>query len=150
MLTFKFKKEKLLDGTTSYRPVIPVKFINGDKFVRSLALLDSGCDVTVLPWDYAVILKLQLSKDRQKLFGFREESQVYESAVDIEIGASRLVSKCHIPVLVLPEEESKEPHVEAVIGVRGFFDIFDIRFKLASNKIELKQTDNLRRRVYYR
>ncbi len=145
MLSFKFRKEMLEDGSYSYRPVIPVKFINGTRFLNSFVLLDSGADITVLTWGHAVILGLKLSKEKSKLYGFKEEASVYESAVEIEIGSGRLAKRISVPVLVLSEEEPRQEN-DAVIGLRGFFDEFDIRFKLASNKIEMKPVDALRRR----
>lgn len=149
MLTFKFKKIVLEDGSFSYRPIIPVKFVNDANFINAFVLVDTGADVTVLPWGYAKILDLKLGKET-KLFGFKEECKAYQSKVKIVIGSGRLTQNHIIPVLILSEHDSKESNDEVVLGLRGFFDVFDIRFKLATNRIDLKVVDNLRRVVYYR
>src|SRR3989338_10784833 len=98
MLTFRFKKDRLKDGSYSYRPIIPVAFINGDKAINVFVLLDTGADITILPWGFARILQLDLTKEKTKLKGFKEESGVYSGLVEIRLGKGRLSYKFQIPV----------------------------------------------------
>ena len=77
MLTFRFKKERLKDGSYSYRPIIPVTFSNGAKSINAFVLLDTGADITIVPWGFARLFQLGLEKENTKLKGFREERRVY-------------------------------------------------------------------------
>lgn len=48
-LFYKFKKEKLDSGNIVVRPRILVEFIGEKNSITVTALIDSGCDVTVIP-----------------------------------------------------------------------------------------------------
>jgi len=70
-------------GSFSFRPAIPVTFINESKKVNVFVLLDTGADLTVIPYELAKILNINLKKEKIKLRGFKEESSVYSSLIEI-------------------------------------------------------------------
>ena len=152
VLRYRFHKEKLKDGSIVFRPKVLVEISSGNIRLpfHIAALLDSGCDVTVIPEEFAQMLELKKLGETE-LVAYREKTDVWVSKVDIAFLSKvdrENVKINDIPVFITPKDE-QEFSTEVVIGVRGIFDKFDIKFSLSKNRIELKKTDILRRKVYY-
>lgn len=82
-LHYKFKKEKLEDGTTVLRPRIYV-LLNGKNLqIETPALIDSGADITVIPEGIATSIGLDLEGTKSKLYGHRESCDVIQSEAEI-------------------------------------------------------------------
>ena len=62
-LSFSYKSVKRPDGTEVKTPSIPVVFSGKEKF-ETLALLDSGADISAMSEDVAEILGLDLNGER--------------------------------------------------------------------------------------
>jgi|SRR3989344_5676217 len=133
----KFKKEKLDDGSYTLRPKIRVRLFGENISTQIYALLDTGCDVSVIPKSLAESIGIDISGKKGELFGFLEKTDVVESYARIKIvGRSKKESNLiKIPVLIFDNEEDEN----AVIGLNGIFDNFDINFKKASDRIVFKQ-----------
>lgn len=138
MVVYEFRKEVVYDGTVRYRPIIPITLTNGKTSLGVSALLDTGADITVISESLARSLGLDLTEEKETLKGFKEETKVYSSLAGIGIEGDKSIYTVILPILVIPEEEGYFETEEAVIGLRGFFDKFDICFMLHSDKIELK------------
>ncbi len=141
VLVYRFKKEKLSDGGFVSRPRIPI-VLHGEKAtVTVAALIDSGCDITVIPYGLAQALGLKIRGEKSVLFGFRESAQVMHGKVGITFMGKvqrEEVYLANIPVLI-PEANNNQPEEEdVVLGIEGIFTAFDIHFKKSENKIILK------------
>ena len=49
VLKYKFKKEKLDNGSFVSRPKIPIEISGPNGSLIILALIDTGCDITIIP-----------------------------------------------------------------------------------------------------
>jgi len=152
VLSYRFHKEKLEDGSIVFRPKVLVDISSGSEHLpfSVAALLDSGCDVTIIPEEFSEILKLKILA-KTELVAYREKTDVKASKVDITFlgkAPRENIKLNNIPVLITPKDKP-DLSPEVVIGVRGIFDKFDIKFNLSRNRIELKKIDILRRKIYY-
>ena len=143
VLFYRFKKEKLEDGTFVSRPRILITLHGENCAIETPALIDSGCDITVIPENLARTIGLNLSGKKEKLYAFRESSDAIQSKVNITfVGkANRQNVTVATPVLVvLSRGDENEEGI--VLGVQGVFDAFEITFRKAENQITLKPIKN--------
>ena len=102
------------------------------------ALLDSGCDATVIPSRLARMLGITPSGNPTTLVGFQETSEAQRATADISfLGRVRRLSEhvANVPVLVVEHDDG-----DVVLGIEGIFDTFDILFAKSQNRIVLKRT----------
>ena len=102
------------------------------------ALIDSGCDITVIPENLARVIGLNLQGKKEKLYAFRESSEAIQSKVSMTFmgKAHRQNVSITIPVLVVLTKGDDEEGV--VLGVQGVFDAFEITFRKVENEIKMK------------
>jgi len=143
VLIYKFKKEKLLDGSYKARPRIHILLRGSKTSIEVPALIDTGCDTTVIPEGIAKAIGLDMNGKKNTLYGFKESSDVIQSKIDITfLGRVERESEIlnNIPALILlsKDEESKDEE-DVVLGIDGIFDFFEVTFKKSVNKIILKK-----------
>lgn len=140
-LVYRFRKEKLEDGSYVSRPRILVLLKGPETVVKVPALIDSGCDVTVIPEEVARAIGLNLGGERSKLYAYRECTEVIRSEASIIFmgRAQREAVELRLPVLVALSQRGKEDEPDITLGVEGIFDAFDINFRKAKNQIVLKK-----------
>ena len=148
-LTYRFKKEKLKNGSYVSRPRILVELsgINGTILIP--ALIDTGCDITVIPKGIAESIGLNIKGNKDKLFAYRESTDVIESRIMISfLGKEhrQTVVLNNIPILITIDNEEDEN--EITLGIAGIFDAFNITFKKEQNKIILKESIGMKK--YFR
>jgi len=138
-LTYKFKKEQLQDGTFVSRPRIPVILHGENVSVEVVALIDSGCDITVIPEDLAKAVGLNLKGSESTIYAFRESSKAINSKASLTFMGKekRHNIKVQAPVLIIKSEEGFSDDAGIVLGVEGIFDKFNINFKKTKNQILL-------------
>ncbi len=143
-LIYKFKKEKLDDGGYVSRPKILVR-LSGESFTMDVvALLDTGCDITVIPENLAKALGLKMTGKKEKLFGFRESSEAIKSSLNVSFlgKEDRQTEKLNnVPVLVVLQNKGDE-NEDMVLGIERIFDEFEITLKKHKNEIILKRVAN--------
>lgn len=145
-LLYKFKKEKLISGGFASRPRILVILQGESTSIEVPALIDSGCDVTVVPEAIAKAIGLNMSGERNKLYAYRESNDVIQSKAAITFVGRvqrQSVTLNNVPVLIALTKEGTEDEHDITLGVEGIFDAFDIAFKKAQNKIILQKTASL-------
>lgn len=141
-LIYRFKKEKLLEEGYAFRPRILVTLHGSSLSIDTPALIDSGCDTTVISESMAKSLGLNMNGRRSKLYAYRESSDVIQSSADISfIGRAgrESVRLSKVPILITVSSDAVEDEGDITLGVNGIFDHFDITFKKKSNKILLKK-----------
>ncbi len=137
-LLYKFKREQLEAGQFVSRPRIPV-ILHGENSIEVVALIDSGCDITVIPEDLAKAVGLNLKGTESTLYGFRESNKVIQSKASLTFMGKekRQNIKVQIPILIVESKEGFSEDAGIVLGVEGVFDKFNINFKKAKNQIML-------------
>ena len=142
VLTYKFKKEKLKSGLYVQRPRILVEIKGLLVSIVVPALIDSGCDITVIPESVAKSLGLSLDGEKDKLVAFRESNDVIRSTAIITfIGRLRRdsVTLSKVPILIVLSKKGYEEEQDIVLGIEGIFDNFDITFRKSENRIIMKK-----------
>ncbi len=140
-LVYRFKKEKLEDGSYVSRPRILVLLKGPESIVKVPALIDSGCDMTVIPEEIARAIGLNLHGETCKLYAYREFTEVIRSEASIVFmgRAQREAVELRLPVLIALSQKGKEDEPDITLGVEGIFDAFDITFRKAQDRIILKK-----------
>ena len=133
-LSFSYKSVKRPDGTEVKTPSIPVVFSGKEKF-ETLALLDSGADISAMSEDVAEILGLDLSGERDSAYGIGGKVNAVESKVNITIEKGHEKYNFLIPVKVILGDYD----FPILLGRAGFFDKFIISFDEVQQKISLKR-----------
>ena len=144
-LIYKFKKEKLENGGYVYRPRILVVLNGNESSIEIPALVDSGCDTTVIPEGLAKAVGIPIKGKKTKLYAYRESNEVIMSSTNITfVGkANRESVTLKIPILITLSKNNSEDEQDITLGVDGVFDYFDITFSKSKNRIIFKKLGNL-------
>lgn len=121
-------------GPGLLRPVIPIEIIFNNKSVYYEVLVDSGADSNIFSSEIADILGINLIKgDKAEVAGITGESKpLYFHYLDIKIGGS-LFKNVKIGFL-----KDIGKYAYGVVGQKGFFDMFVVKFDLLKKEIEIK------------
>ncbi len=113
------------------RPRVPVRLRHKDYFVDLLALLDSGADDCLFPIEVARLLGLELKPSNTHRYGGIGEGEVTATfgTVTIEVGGWPFS---------LYAGFSDAASVVPILGQNGFFSLFEVKFNLNKEAIELK------------
>ena len=129
-MKFKYKKY----GPGILRPVIPIEISYKDHSVPYEVLVDSGADLCILDAEIGELLGLDVkSGEPQKVSGITGTAETYYAhPVTVRVGGRSLSVK----VGFLPNIARLG---YGVVGQKGFFDIFVVKFDLLKEEIELKE-----------
>lgn len=116
------------------RPIIPIQIIYKGTIVFYEVLIDSGADSNIFSSDIADIFGIDITSGAKgKVAGITGESKtIYFHYLDLGIGG-KLFKNVRVGFL---KEMGK--YAYGVVGQRGFFDIFIVKFDLIKEEIELK------------
>lgn len=128
-MQFQYKKY----GHSVLRPVIPVEIICNGKTVSYEALVDSGADCCIFPAQIADILGIDIKTgEKKEVWGITGVGEVYYVhlvelivggwSYDVEVGFLLNIARLG----------------HGILGQKGFFDIFVVKFDLLKGEIELK------------
>lgn len=122
-----FPKRKYL-----LRPIIPVSINSNNRKLRFEALIDSGADYTIFPGGLGRILGLEIeSGKKDSIIGVSGEVvKVYFHPVTIDVGGW--------PFNILAGFADGMNQNYGILGQKGFFDLFIVKFDLEKKEIELK------------
>lgn len=117
------------------RPVIPIQIIYKETVVFYEVLIDSGADASIFSYDIAEIFGIDISKgEKGKVAGITGESkELYFHYLDLRI-SGQLFKNVRVGFL-----EEMGQYAYGVVGQKGFFDLFIVKFDLIKEEIELKQ-----------
>jgi hypothetical protein len=122
-------------GSSILKPIIPVKIIVGDKVIRYSALVDSGADFCIFDAEIGENLGLDIKSGKRELFGgiqARGGAEAYFHEVKLNVGGWEYKT-----IVGFSYDIAK--HGFGVLGQKGFFDIFMVKFDLLKGEIELKE-----------
>jgi hypothetical protein len=132
-ITFRYKSVKRPDGTEVKTPSIPI-LLSGKENFETIALVDSGADISAIPRDLAEILGLDLTKEKSSAYGIGGKVNSVETTVNITIERGHEHYAFRIPVKVILDDFD----FPMLLGREGFFDKFTISFDQAHEKFSLK------------
>ncbi len=130
----KFQYKKI--GSSVFRPIIPVEIHNGTQSVQYHVLVDSGADLNVFDAEIGYAIGLDVKKgEKGKVFGIAGEgADFYIHQIQIKVGGRLFL----VDAGFMPEPPTAG---YGIVGQKGFFDIFVIKFDLLKKQIELKERD---------
>ena len=131
-MKFSYKKFKLEDGTELLKPIIPIGLLFGKKMIRYEALIDSGADFNIFNAEIGEILGIDVRAGDKVRFGgiAGEPFEVYMHEITIDLGGWR-----HKTTAGFSYEIS--PYGFGILGQKGFFDLFKIKFLFPKGVIEI-------------
>jgi len=151
-LIYSFKHTRVQNGTC-VRPMIPIT-LRGTTSFPFIALLDTGCDATVIPDKIAQLIGLNMKGRKTKIFGqWDTGTDAIESTCTMmflgKLHKNTVILK-DVPVLIAVTKEGYDGDItnncEMVLGIKGIFDHFDITFEKTEDKIILKQVSQSKKR----
>ena len=136
MASFKYKKIERPGLPSSYCPVLPIKITGKGELIETVALLDSGADVSAMPRGLAEILELDLSGEKTLVRGIGGASEAVKTNVEVIIQVDHERMKINLPLFVILDANIKFPFI---LGREVFFSQFEITFRENEHKISLKK-----------
>ena len=127
-MKFRYKKY----GPAVLRPVIPIEIIGDDIEVPYEVLVDSGADICIFDSHIADILEIDVVKgERHQVSGLTGFPEFYYLH-DISIKVGGLEYKTEVGFM------SMKGSAYGIVGQKGFFDKFTVKFDLQKEDIEIK------------
>ena len=127
-------KSKVL-GNVILKPIIPVKIVINEKTIRYSALVDSGADFCIFDAEIGEALGLDVKSGEKETFG----------GIQGKGGAEAFFHKVELNICgwgykaVVGFSYDIAKFGFGVLGQKGFFDIFTIKFDLLKEEIALKE-----------
>ena len=127
-------KKIIIDENEILRPVIPVEIIYKGLQVRYEVLVDSGADGNIFDAEIGRILNIDIEKgERRRVAGITGiPEDYYVHPVTIKVGGWEYKTQAGF----LPNIARLG---YGVVGQKGFFDIFIVKFDLLKTSIELRE-----------
>ncbi len=132
----KFRYKKFGAGASSHlRPVIPIKIKSDTESIDYEVLVDSGADLCIFDAEIGELLGLNITKGKpNEVFGVGGKASIYYlHKIIIEVGGLSY----EIEAGFMPSVAGNVMR-HGLVGQKGFFDIFVIKFDLLKEEIELK------------
>lgn len=123
-------------GAGFLRPVIPIKVSSKDRFLEYEVLVDSGADLCIFDAQIGELLGIDIvSGEKQMASGITGVAEPYYlHTVDAEVGGWPFRMK----VGFLPNIARLG---YGVVGQKGFFNIFVVKFDFLKEEVELMPRD---------
>lgn len=126
-------------GVSLKRPMVNVSFSNGSEVFKTMALLDSGADMSAISSDVADLIGLGTSGNRVTIHGVTGKVESVQKKVNISLGNEHERYSLSIPIKVLFVNEEDSASFVPLPGRNGFFSEFKVTFDEANLKFSLKK-----------
>ena len=124
-----------LFGSSVLKPIIPIKLSAGSRTIKYAALIDSGADFCIFDAEIGEYLGIDVFSGKRESFGGIQEAgeaAAYLHNVILNIGGWNYKTKIGFSYDIAK-------HGLGILGQKGFFDIFVIKFDLTKEEIEFKE-----------
>src|SRR3989338_11223764 len=140
----KFSYDKLLlphksefFGTSIARPIISICISSGGRLIRYSALIDSGADFCIFDGEVGDYLGIDVRAGSREVFGGVQErggAEAFLHEITLNVGGWDYQTTVGFSYDIAK-------HGSGILGQKGFFDMFSIKFDLVSESIELKESN---------
>lgn len=134
-ISFKYKEVKRPDKSTVKTPSIPITLIGPKERFDTVALIDSGADISCIPRRIAEILGLKLNGEIIEAYGLGGTAKTIETTIRVMISKGHERYIFRLPVKIVIDEYN----FPVLLGRNGFFDEFKIIFDQKKEKVSLKR-----------
>lgn len=117
------------------KPIVPITVKLGDREIGYAALIDSGADFCIFDGEVGEYLGLDVRSGKREMFGGVQErggAEAFLHKIILNVGGWD-----HETVVGFSYDIAK--HGYGILGQKGFFDIFVVKFDLLKEEIELKE-----------
>lgn len=121
-------------GRTLLKPIIPIKVKIGGRDIKYAALIDSGADFCIFDGEIGEYLELNVRSGQKEIFGGIQErsgAEAFLHEITISIGGWDYKTTVGFSYDIARRGFG-------ILGQKGFFDIFIVKFDLVKEEIELK------------
>lgn len=141
-MKFRYKKFLLpkrsdLFGTALLKPILPVEIEHEGRSVQYEALVDSGADPCIFDAEVGEYVGLNVRSGSRITFGGIQErggATAYVHSVRLRVGGH-----AHAVPVGFSYDIAKQGF--GVLGQKGFFDLFVVKFDLRKEEIELNERE---------
>ncbi|MBS3176443.1 hypothetical protein J4457_04360 [Candidatus Woesearchaeota archaeon] len=133
-IIFKYKSVKRPDGNEVKTPSIPI-LLGDQERIETLALIDSGADISAMPLHLAQILKIDLNGKKNVSYGIGGKAEAIESHITTTVEKDHEKYTFVMPVKIICSMHD----FPMLLGRVGFFDKFIIAFNQSQEKMLLKK-----------
>ena len=122
-------------GNSILKPIIPVELVGNTEKIRYAALVDSGADFCIFDAGIGEALGLDVQSGKTERFGGIQEagaSSAYFHEVTLAVGGWKYHTSVGFSYDIAK-------HGYGILGQKGFFDIFVVKFDLIKESIELTE-----------
>lgn len=128
-----------LFGSSIPKSIIPVKISYKNNTVKYAALIDSGADFCIFDAEVGEYIGLDIKSGQKEMFGGIQESGgaavAFIHEIILSVGGRDYKTKVGFSYDIAK-------HGFGVLGQKGFFDIFAVKFDLLKEEIELQEKRN--------
>lgn len=132
---FNLSPSSVFFGKRILKPIIPIKILNNDAILQYAALIDSGADFCIFDAGLGEYLGLNITSGMEIQFGGIQSlggAKAYIHKVTLEIGGHGFKTEVGFSYDI-----SKNGY--GILGQKGFFDLFSVKFDLQKEDIEIKE-----------
>lgn len=122
-------------GFSIFKPIIPVKISVGKEELAYAALIDSGADFYIFDAEIGEYLQIDVRSGKREGFGGIQDkhgAEAFLHNVTVNIGGWNYRTTVGFSYDIAK-------HGFGILGQKGFFDMFVVRFDLGKEEIELKE-----------
>ena len=122
-------------GSSILKPIVPIGLTIGNPPFDYSALIDSGADFSIFDAGIGEALNLDVQSGKEISFGGIQDAGVAKAflhEVTLLIGGWRYKT-----MVGFSYDIAKDGY--GILGQKGFFDMFSIKFELVNEDIELKE-----------
>lgn len=132
---FPLPKKSNFFGSSLLKPIIPVKISFQGKDLKYAALIDSGADFCIFDGEVGEHLGIDIRSGTREVFGGVQEkggAEAFFHKVTLNVGGWD-----YNAIIGFSYDIAK--HGFGILGQKGFFEIFVVKFDLLKEEIELKE-----------
>ena len=131
-MQFPYKKFKLTDGTELLKPIIPIGLLFNGKLIKYEALIDSGADFNIFNAEIGELLGIDIRSGKKVKFSgiAGKPFEVFLHTITIKIGGWQYK-------IVAGFSYEISPYGFGILGQRGFFDLFRVKFIFSKGIVEI-------------
>lgn len=128
-------QRSVLFGASLLKPIIPIRIVVGERSLQYAALIDSGADFCIFHREIGQALGIDIESGEKLEFGGVQQAdfaKAYIHDLTLVVGGWEYKSTVGFSGEIADESYG-------ILGQKGFFDIFIVKFDLLKEEIELKE-----------
>lgn len=133
-LKFPLSCKSEIFGNSILKPIIPIKISHKENSIKYGALIDSGADFCIFDSEIGEYIGIDIKSGVKEIFGGVQElsgAEAFLHKINLNIGG-----RDYKAIVGFSYDIAK--HGFGILGQKGFFDLFIIKFDFQKEEIELK------------